>query len=201
MILALAEKIAAQKEKRSTKFCGRELLPHFCHLGSLYLPEESILESRVYDNLCSTHRGLSALKVPKFFAELFSRNLGKRDSYTTTHFYTIFDFSLFFFSAFFLIIFFSSFIGFCRIFFLCSTRRTLIEYKWDTKADSTKPYFIKFSKQWSWLSICNCILSIHLSNAFLYSSLFKACLNSFIASCNGWVLLWSLKFHLIKSNN
>ena len=42
-------------ERRSKKFCGGgELVPIFWPLSSLYLPEESILEFRVYDNLCST---------------------------------------------------------------------------------------------------------------------------------------------------
>jgi hypothetical protein len=46
----------------------------FRPLGAQGLPEESVLESWVYDNFCSTHQGLSTLKVSENFVELFSKS-------------------------------------------------------------------------------------------------------------------------------
>ena len=54
LILVLTEKIAAQKDV-VRNFAEGETSTHFWPLSSLYLPEESIFEFRVYDNLCSTY--------------------------------------------------------------------------------------------------------------------------------------------------
>ena len=82
LILVLTEKIAAQKYV-VRNFAEGKTSTHFWPLSSLYLPEESILEFRVYDSLSSTHRDLSGLQASKLFAEPFSRNPGKRGSHKT----------------------------------------------------------------------------------------------------------------------
>ncbi len=46
-------------------------------MWSLEVPEDEVRQSCVYDNFCSTTRGLSTLKVSRNFAEPFLRKAGK----------------------------------------------------------------------------------------------------------------------------
>ena len=68
------------------KSCSQRRRSNFYPFLTLGLLEESIWEFRVYDNLCSTHRDLSALKVSKRFAESFSRSCGKEGLLKASYF-------------------------------------------------------------------------------------------------------------------
>ena len=63
LIVVLTVKIVAQKDVVRSFAWGGGTSTHFWPLSSLYLSEENILEFRVYDNLCSTHRDLSTLRA------------------------------------------------------------------------------------------------------------------------------------------
>ena len=58
-------------------FAGGETFCKFLTLGSLEVHEDDVWQICVYDNFCSTTRGLSTLKISGIFAGPFPRNAGK----------------------------------------------------------------------------------------------------------------------------
>jgi hypothetical protein len=56
---------------------GGKLYAGFWTLWSLEVHEDEVWQIRVYDNFCSTTRGLSTLKVSRIFAQPFLRNARK----------------------------------------------------------------------------------------------------------------------------
>ncbi len=69
-------KISAQTDE----ICGiarGKTLGRFWALWSLEVHEDEVWQICVYDNFCSTTRGLSTLKVSRIFAQPFLRNAGK----------------------------------------------------------------------------------------------------------------------------
>ena len=57
--------------------CRGETFCKFLTLGSLEVHEDDVWQICVYDNFCSTTRGLSTLKISGIFAGPFPRNAGK----------------------------------------------------------------------------------------------------------------------------
>ena len=69
-------KISAQTDE-ICGFAGGKTFCKFLTLGSLEVHEDDVWQICVYDNFCSTTRGLSTLKVSGIFVRPFLRNAGK----------------------------------------------------------------------------------------------------------------------------
>jgi hypothetical protein len=69
-------KISAQTDEISG-FARGKTFCKFLTLGSLEVHEDDVWQICVYDNFCSTTRGLSTLKVSEIFVRPFLRNAGK----------------------------------------------------------------------------------------------------------------------------
>ena len=78
--LVATQKVSAENNEVSS-FARGKTFGHFWVLGPQKLLEGGIWEFYVYDNFCSTHQDLSALKVSKIFDEPFSRYPGKEGVY------------------------------------------------------------------------------------------------------------------------
>ena len=74
--LVATQKVSAQNNEVSS-FARGKTYGRFWVLGPQKPLEGGIWKFCVYDNFCSTHQGLSTLRVLKFFAQPFVRNAGK----------------------------------------------------------------------------------------------------------------------------